>query len=65
MTKAEALSYQAEDLVAWKSVLTPEAYAQLHSRVVANNDWGINPYDVTRGQDLLEIVMKLAYANVS
>ena len=61
-TVKEGIAYQSHDLRQWKTVLNKTAYLRLVSHIKDKNsrltdkDTG---YDVFRGQDLLEFVIKL------
>lgn len=55
-TTANALEYQQKNLDEWKNVLKPEVYERLQEMVTSTNYQAASPYDITRGQKILEIL---------
>ena len=56
-TKEQGIEYQARHLKEMQSVLTQRAYYELDKRVKSKNSQAIDGFDITRGQDIMSILL--------
>ena len=57
----DAIIIQQDQLMAWRKVLTPEAFCDLRIHAEQNNGTAKRPNEITRGSDLSVFVTNYSY----